>query len=826
MLRLKYLRLSITSCLFVVFQVAPSFCEAQASPANDYCISGTLKDSADSGPVRGAEIKAVFDTETGPQNIFVVSDSTGRFVLCSRFKARTLTVSHEYYTAKTISLAPNTLANEELGIVLMTSDAAVLTGGGVRAKKEQDKIEVDHKKYSVGGSVLSTGGTAIDVLRQIPAVNVDADGNISLRGSNNVTIYINGKQSSLSGADRLAMLTQIPAANIESVDVNTNPGAKQDAEGMSGIINIILKQNTTKGRSGYVTLGAGNRNKYNGSGNFNFSNSKWNISNTLSFRQNDIWGKGYNERRNFTTDSTYFINQYSRGRNLYKNFALSGNVDYNLTRELALSANYMISQNIDREDDTNTIHLGNRNDSLQQLVRRSTHLSGTSVNTDVGVSMKKIFGKPAHNLFVLVNYSGTSRKNQTDIVQDELNTLTEEAKSTKPYLLYNRNRNHFSNTLVQIDYTKPLKANIKLETGLKFTGRNLDNYFMVDSFDYASSSNMTDSGKTNHFIYSENVSAVYGMITRSAGDLIKYNLGLRLENTSILGQQIMLQEGFVNNYANLFPSGNINVALQKKYKLPDVQLSYSRRINRPGQWSLNPFVTINDPYNVSKGNPKLKPELTDAFELSAYYNTKPLLVTATFYFRQTNSPISRYRTIDSAGISTVSFYNLDFNRSTGAELVTRFTVLKDIRLTLNGNLYKYVITGNVEGNDFITQRIMYSGKANLNYTWKKKVEFQSSFFYMGPMITPQGTIRSMYGLEAGVKSDVLKDKLSLSLNLSDVLNNRRFNIVMTDPQFTGAFYRKRESRIITFNATWKFGKPNAQAEKKPRIQEPQMTPDY
>jgi iron complex outermembrane recepter protein len=247
-------------------------------------------------------------------------------------------------------------------------------------------------------------------------------------------------------------------------------------------------------------------------------------------------------------------------------------------------------------------------------------------------------------------------------------------------------------------------------------------------------------------------------------------------------------------------------------------MSYSRRISRPGQWQLNPFTTISDPYNVARGNPYLKPELTDALELSAYYNTKPVLVTATVYYRQTNNPFSRYRVLETSGVAVTSWYNLNYNRSTGAELVTRLNLSKALKMTLNGNLYRYVMTGNVVGNDFVTERIIYSGKANMNYTFWKKTEIQASFSYMGPMQTPQGKMRSMYGLDLGVKKDIIKEKLSFSLNATDVFNNRRFRMDMTDPYFTGSFYRKWESRIITFNLTWKFGQAPT-TEKKPKMQE-------
>jgi iron complex outermembrane receptor protein len=787
--------------------------------AGKYCITGRLKDSLGQQTLKDVEIRH------GKLTWFL-TDSTGFFRLCSNTPIDTLVLSHPYYRSRTIVLRRTNDSISFLGDIFLGPDQTVMMGVNVRVKKEKEKIEVDKKTYVVSGSVLSTGGTALDALRQIPAVNVDADGTVSIRGSSQVTIYINGKQSSLSGTDRLALLMQIPAANIESIDVNTNPGAKQDAEGMSGIINIALKQNTARGRNGYITAGAGNRNKYNATASLNYNNKIWNFANTVSFRQNDIIGRGLNERHNFSRDTSYDIDQYSNFKTFTRNFTWSGSVDYHASKTLVLSGNYMVSYNQDHDDETSTSRLSDFRDSLSQLIRRRTLQRGNTLNTDMGIGLKKTFDQPTHQLLASLNYSRTRRSYLSDITQDELSTLTEVPRSAQPYLLYNDNRNYFANTVLQLDYTKPFSKTTKLETGLKFTGRNLDNDYRIDSLSYVPMERVADSSRSNHFIYSENVSALYGVYAHTVNDLFKYSVGVRFENTSIFGGEVYSQKEFTRNYSNLFPSGNLNLALQKKYNLPDMQLSYSRRISRPGQWQLNPFISISDPYNVSKGNPLLKPELTDAVELSAYYQAKIMLVTATVYFRQTNAPISRYRLLDSGGISVTSFYNLDYNRSTGAELVSRLSVTKNLKLILNGNLYSYLITGNVAGNDFITQRLVYSGKANLNYTFWKKAELQASFAYMGPMQLPQGKMKSMYGLDIGFKKDIVKDKWSFSLNLSDAFNNRRFAMLLVDEAFTGAFYRKRESRILTCNLTWKFGNANNQENKKPRMQEAPASMDF
>ncbi len=803
---------------FILFVFFSLFICGNAQNPTRFCVRGQIIDSSTNIGIKQVHI-SILNSLGSNSTQFTKTDSNGNFVLCSNEIIEGLNINLVGYRNRIISYLNNTDSNFNIGALWLSSNVNALQGFSLKAKKEEEPMTIEKKTYSVSQNILATGGTAIDALKQIPAINVDADGNISLRGSNNVTIYINGKQSSLSGADRQAMLLQIPAANIESIDVNTNPGAKQDAEGMSGIINITLKQNTSKTKNGYVTLGAGTHNKYNGTVSFNTSYKKFVFSNTLSFRQNDLWGRGYNLRRNFINGIHSSINQYSNSENLTYNGALSGNIDYNVSKKLTFSSNYLFSDNINMDNDLSRNHLANQSDSIYQIITRRSKVEGNSYNFDAGLSMRKTFSASNHNLIAMVNFSRTHANNHTDFIQNELSTVTEQIKSLNPYLLYNSNQNIFTNRLLQLDFTKPLDKSTKLETGLKYTGRNLDNDFYVDSFNYTKQKNATDSAKSNHFLYDEKVSAAYAMINQTINPLIKYNIGLRFENTNISGKQLTSNENFGYNYSNFFPSGSVNLTLQKKYKLPDIQFSYSKRINRPNQRDLNPFLNFSDPYNLSKGNPNLKPELTHALELSALYNTKKIVFTATLYARQTDKPISRYRTIDSNGISMITQINLGYNRSTGGELITRFTLLKALKVTLNGNIYKYIVAGNVTGNDFINQRISYSGKANLSYQFWKKTDVQASFFYMGPNVTPQGTMKPMYGLEIGGKKDIIKDKLSFSLNLSDVFNNRRFAMIMSDASFTSDIYRKRESRILIFNLTWKFGKTDAAVEKKPKQQD-------
>ncbi len=785
-----------------------------------YCVIGTVSDSVSLKSVPNSLVE-IYSSAKNAVIGFKLTDSLGQFKICSSSQPSVLKISIPGYKTQTINLRFSdsaTLLN--LNTIYLLPQVELLKGGGVVMKKTVvEKIEVDKKVYSLENDVLTNGGTALDALRQIPAISVDGDGSISLRGSENVLIYINGKQSSLSGEDRQTMLLQIPAANIESIEVNTNPGAKQDAEGVSGIINITLKQNRTKGQNGFITLGAGTNNKYNATAAYNYSNGKWSTSNTLTFRQNDVWGKGYNERDNFTQDTFFVINQYSESQNLNLNTTFSGSLDYKPSKKWLYSINYMASINSDKDNEINNIILTDDNRTVKTFQEVGNNVNKRSMNYDAGLLVKKTFEKTAHNIVGIINYSLTDRTNNIDIVRNFKDPLTYQNLNQNSGLFYNTFDNGFANFLAQVDYVKPFTDYRKLEVGAKYTARSFDNQFNFDSFNYQTQTIDIDNGRTNRFIYNENVSAAYVMLSDKVNDLIKYNIGLRAENTLVSGEEKLTNTPVNFNYSNLFPSGNINFTLQKKYNIPDIQLGYSRRINRPTQGQINPFINVNDPFNIFTGNPTLKPELTDALELSAFYNTSKVVFTTNLYFRQTNSVIWRYRTVDSLGISRVSFYNLDYNRSMGAEVIARFTLMKKIKTTLNGNLYRQMLSGNVSGTQFSNDAWVFTGKAIMSYTFWNKTDLQLSYNYMGPRATPQGKLFSMYSMDFGFKKDIYKEKLALSVSFNDVFDNRRFKIVMSDVNFSSNVYRKRETRIFTVNLTWKFGDSNNVPEKKPKMPE-------
>ncbi|MBC7425451.1 MAG: TonB-dependent receptor, partial [Bacteroidia bacterium] len=657
----------------------------------------------------------------------------------------------------------------------------------IKAERNIDNIGIDKKVFSVEKSTLSTGGSAIDILRQIPAVNVDIDGNINIRGSGNITVFINGKPSGITGSNQQAILDQIPASTIESVELITNPSAKFDAEGVSGILNIVLKKNTVKGWNGNTTIGAGTNNKHNASGSFNYKNKKISSSNTLGYTQRNYRINGYTNRQNLFSGADPYINQVSQGSYNNTSGTLSGNFEYTVSKKSTLTFNYLVGLSGNKNPETANYYFLDSNEIKYRELVRKTESKSNSYNFDAGLTFRQQFRKPKQDLVVSANYSLSENKSKNMILQNTLSSLSAEV----PYFLNTNTKNQFNVSVIQIDYTHPINKVSKFETGLKSTQRNLDNDIHADTFNNAFNSWNIDFGKTNRFKYSENVNALYATYANTT-KYFDFQGGIRVEETTITTDQVTSGEYQNYKYIKAFPS----FFIKKKILKTETQFSYSRRINRPGQWNLNPFPSYTDAYNLMRGNPRLKPELTDALELSAGKNYKQQNYSATAYFRQTTNAITRVRTIDSAGISLITPYNLGFSQNVGIELVARNQITKWWNVTSNLNIYRYLLSGTVQSNEYSGSNISYFAKIISNITINPGYSIQTSFNYNGPSLIPQGTIYSNYSLDLGFRKDLLKNKFSIAVNLSDAFNNRRFKIKSSDVNFISDSYRKRESRIL------------------------------
>lgn len=789
------------------------------NPISNGKISGIIKDVRDNKPVEYATI-SLLNAQDSTLVTGALADEKGVFVIenlkLGNYLIKASFIGYQNTFSDVITLKSDNY-NVKIGSLQLSTSSQQLKEVQIDGEKNNIEHSIDKTVFNVGSNSIVTGGSAQDVLRQVPTVNLDQDGNINVRGNGNITVWINGKPSGMTGVNRAAILDQIPASTIEKVELITNPSARYDSEGMGGIINIILKKNRQDGINGSVQVGTGTRmpshfpienyfalNKYNAGFSLNIKTGKWNISSNYGYRYNEGWhyieqlryNVFDNPIKNFNIDQITFGNHLKR-----QTHSGSINADYNINDKNSIGIGATVGYNNgDNPEYIDTRYAKQKNYLISDSTSRRNFSSlGDGYNIDANTYYKRTMAKKGQELNISGSFSHSKAQNLNSF--DERFISGAILQSNYENRLSRIQNNNFNNVgVAQLDYLHPLTEKTKLEFGAKSTFRNIGTSLNADS-----TANFTiDNNRTNSFSFTENIYAAYGIVNHNFG-FLAIQAGLRSEYTHILGESKFLNNNPKNyqDYVNLFPSVHISKKLPKEQ---EIKLSFSQRINRPGNETLNPFPTWNNPRDLRKGNPNIRPENVYATELSYSINGKNHGITSTIYYRRTTNSIQRVRSVTGdGGIAITDFKNTNHSTNYGLEIVLRTTVNKIWSFTTNLNAF-----GNEINLDTITNKSITADIRQM-HTFKivKGFDIQLSGFYMLPRATLQGTFQGFNGIDIGIRKDVLKGKGTFNMNISDILDIREFGVVFNNEinrNFEGGFRRKGESRIITVNFTYKFGK--------------------
>ncbi|MBS1493893.1 MAG: TonB-dependent receptor [Bacteroidetes bacterium] len=675
----------------------------------------------------------------------------------------------------------------------------------VESEKSDIELKPDRRVFNVEKNMNVTGGSAVDVLKNIPSVSVDVDGNVTLRGNSNVKIIIDGKPFGMNGSNQNTMLEQIPANQISSVELITNPGAKFDAEGASGIINIVLKKNEGFGYNGSATLNAGTKDKYNGSFNLNVKNKGLNLFGSYDYRLNNFFIEGSSLRDNFLNPAYEFTNQATDGnfRN-YSHFG-KGGFDYTI-------------------DDRNSLSLsGNYNDRRRQRSETGTVIQTSSQNVQTGNYVTSLFEKGDGYSYNLSGNYSLKFKNPKQNLSSDISFLRWTDNFTDNNInnyyinsgIPQTKRNQYNNEVNdefnwQVDYTHPFSENTKLELGSKEVYRNTDKDFRSEDYNYTTNTFQDNPNLTNRFKYSDNI--VSGYLTFSSKiNNTSFILGLRGEQTNTDGNLVTNNTTFKTNYFDLFPSASIT---QKLGTTEELSASYSRRIYRPGTWDLNPFINATDPLNYFSGNPSVKPEYTNSYELSFIKYFSQTTVTPTLFYRDTYDKITRTRTLIDSNRTLTTVDNLDRSKSYGAEFVLNTTLFQFWNINGSVSYFKNEVTSSIPNTAAQNSTYSWSGRATSFMRLPNILDVQISYFYSGKQITTQGSVEPFTSMDVSLKKDFLDNHLSVSFRVQDVFNNLKFKVLLDDPNFTENFFRKRDTRAAFLTLTYKFGKEDKNQKRR------------
>jgi outer membrane receptor protein involved in Fe transport len=759
-------------------------------------ITGKVIDSQSGQPLEYATI-ALFIRDT----ILLTGTTTnpaGEFSMdvkmFTTYSLRTDYIGYKQKWIRNVSVSEN---NSNINVGPIQVETAALDIGEVQITGERGQVQLslDKKVYNVERDITSQGGSAAEVLQNVPSVTVDMDGAVSVRGSGNVRILVDGKPSGLTGISKADVLEQIPASTIESIEVITNPSARYDSESMGGIINIILKKQKQPGLNGLFNITAGTGNRYNSSIHLN-SNRGWvNIFGGYDVRYNERKRSATQSRYTRIMDSIAYMDQERFGvqKNLSHSFRAGSDFNLNNRNTITVSGRYRLG------DESGNTELNfftyDENRILTDYYKRFSDETEDEWDYDLNLSYRR-------------SYENKRKSLTTDIVFSEGYELDNNMITGQPYDLAfqpigdglfetTRDLQLQKNLSAQIDYVHPVGKEAKIETGAKTNWRFIDADFVRMLEDPLSDVIFTDTNASNQFIYDDMVHAAYVSYGNKIGKH-GFMAGLRAEQSLTFIDLKNGQAQIENDYIDFFPSAFLSRELGDEQT---VQLSYTRRINRPRYRALIPSSDFSDPLNLRTGNPNLKPEYTNAFELGYLRYIKNITLNSTLYFRRTTDVITRFRTLRPDGVSVLTFENLAISEDYGAELVLSGQLLKWLRINASGNIFRNQTEAPNLGQELSSDYLGYFARLGVNLALPYKTDMQIMSHYRGPRESPTGRMLEMFFMDIGAKKEIFKNKGTVTLRVSDPFNTGKFRYETFGPgfQINGSFDRNMQAVYLGFS---------------------------
>jgi outer membrane receptor protein involved in Fe transport len=717
------------------------------------------------------------------------------------------------------------MVDKDLGNIKMEIDAQVLGGVTVTASKPLFQLGIDRKVYNVEKDVVAQGGTAVDVMKNIPSLSVDLDGNVALRNSA-PQIFVDGRPTTMT-------LDQIPADAIESVELITNPSAKFDASGgTAGILNIILKKNKKVGYNGGIRTNIDSRARVGFGGDFNLRQNKFNFFGSANYNQRKSIGTGFTERYNILDQPNTFLHQDDRSVSKGSFRFFRAGIDYFITNRNTLSISGSLGGGKFKPENISELLVDSLfNVKTNSYTERLTNSVGDFRFKGAQLSFKHNFPKAGRDWTADVTYNKRTNKNtnniQTDYYNYPANTIYDQ------FLQQQNNLGSGESVVLQTDFTNPINEKSKIEMGLRaaFSKSTSTSAFYVVN---PNTGELTVQPASQvDYQNEDHVLAAYTSYSNQVKNF-GYQLGLRVESSGYDGTLKLTNDKFSNDFPlSFFPSVFLNQKLKKDQEL---QLNYTRRINRPNFFQLTPFADSSDFLNIRKGNPDLRPEFTNSVEVSyqkIFKNKDNFL--ATLYYKNTNDLITGYQEkftspVNGKDYVINTYINANSSYVTGLELTMKNKLAKWWDLTSNVNLYTSKIgvdDPNIPEQD---QFASWFGKLNNTFKLPKNFSIQLSGEYnsktvlppggsgsgnrfggMGPMFgsssSAQGYVRSNYFVDMGVRFEFLKNKAaSISLSMNDIFRTRRSYTYSESAYFIQDVFRRRDPQVLRLNFNWRFGK--------------------
>lgn len=795
--------LPIAFFLFVTGISVDTFCQKSGMT-----IIGIVVDKVSKKPVEFANIELL---EAADSSILLntLSDTRGKYVL-NGIKPGSYLVRYSFI-GYTISVLP-VIVGDKSRINLGTTEMMLLTtinsSVTVTATRPQLNTSIDRKSYDVTKDILAQSGTASDVLKNIPSVEVDLDGNVSLRGSGDVLILINGRTSPLLGKlNKAEVLQQFPANTIERIEVITNPSARYKPDGTSGIINLVLKKNIKSGWNGSLTANAGNQNRYNTSATLNYKTGKLNIFGNYGIRQDSRRRTNHIDRE-YLDASTQKVSGYytefglSNARPLTHLFTLGASYSPTKKNSFGISGNYSNREQV--KNDVSTKSFYDKAYIVTSSLDRLRYDPENEKEKDATAYWEHNFSGEDHNLRIELNIA-ESKEGEDNHFQNQYHFPGTNSTYDNTRIGQGDNQQQLT-----VDYSHTINDHTKLEAGYSGFFNQQDFNFYGEYYDIAAGKYLVDKVKTNQFLFNQSIHALYGTFQKDF-QKFGFSLGLRLEESIINGYQVTRDTSITNSYLKLYPTIHLAYELTDRGQL---QLNYSRRVHRPEGDDINPFPEYQDPYNVRAGNAKLLPEIIHSVEFGYKWQDKTFSFVPSLYYRYKQNGFTQVTVPLNDTVLLTTQQNLSNDQSAGLELIFSAKAGNIFSSNLSTNLFYNQI--NATNLGYFNKKTIISFSTNLNstFTITPNTMAQLNANYRSARLTPQGKIYPSFVLNFGIRQDLFKKKLSVLLAASDILRSMQQKSILNTNYLNQVSIGRRDAQVVYLGISLRLGKSAKKIEEK------------
>ena len=773
-------------------------------------VKGVIQDSTTRGAIEYATVGLYRQKDSSLVN-GIVTDPSGAFLMkelpYGKFYLEANFIGYTKKRIHNILITPQA-STLDLGVVELHPNITQIGDVQIVAQSQRVEYKIDKKVVNVSQDIASAGGTLVNVLENTPSVQVDVEGNVSLRGSSNFQVLIDGKPSVIQGSEGLQ---QIPASAVQSLEIITSPSAKYDPDGTAGIINVIMKKQKNAGIGGIINASIGTRQKYTSDFLLNIKKNKLNFFIGGQFADQHNYNKGQGERRTYSADTTFY--QLSRVNGVFSRntYNVKSGFDYYINDKSTISLSGAANNRTFSRDFASNNHWYSTPFVQDSFFLDRTISSEKSRYYNLNLDYQKKYDDKGHTLQASAYFS-TGRE---DEAEDEVIRATDEVYAVtgeEPARTRARTGHPESNLRLELDYTKPFGSG-KIEMGLQSRWDKDKGNYIFENYQPTGNEWIHNDSISNSLNYLDAIQSAYTMLSGPMGKF-EYQVGLRAEYDNRNLKQITSNESFIYEKFHFFPSFYLIRKLSDSHQL---QFTYSRRIERPSEWDLNPFKEFRGSNNVFYGNPGLKPEFTNSLELNYQYTLKQGFISLETYYRTTSDKITRLTGIDTLSGKQVfinTSTNADRDYSLGMELMTNMDVTKWWQVNLTADLFHYKLQGQVEGTDVSSVSTTWRTNFNTSFKMKWDTRFQIMGVYNGPSVTLQGKREGFFVTNVALRKDMFKKKLTLSLNVRDLFATGKFAFTSEGASFYTYNKFSREAPVVTLNVAYRINNYRQQNSHK------------